>query len=82
VKEVAMTRQVRLWISAVVIMASAVLAASLTIAAHASEERSWGTRHSGQSAVNQIYTNVYLAADIGGDINQVGGGAVFSRLVG
>jgi hypothetical protein len=75
VKEVAMTRQVRLWITAVVIMASAALAAGLTTAAHASEERSRGTGHNGQSAVNQTYTYVYLA-----DFNKVGGGPVFSRL--
>jgi hypothetical protein len=76
VKEIAMTRRVRLWISAVVIMASAALAAGLTAAVHASEERSWGTGHSGQAAVNQAYTD----ADLAGSINQIGGGAVFNRL--
>lgn len=73
-----MTRRVRLWITAVVIMASAALAAGLTITAvHASKERSWGTGHSGQSTVNQTYTYVYLA-----DFNKVSGGPVFSRLAG
>jgi hypothetical protein len=78
VKEVAMTRQVRLWITAVVIMASAALTAALTTAAHASEERSQGTGHSSQAAVNQPYTLAHLADEF----NKVGGGPVFSRLVG
>jgi len=77
-----MTRRVRLWVSAVVIMASAALAASLITAVNASEERSWGTGHSGPSAVNPPHTYAYLAADINGAINQVGGGPVFSRLAG
>jgi hypothetical protein len=55
-----MTRRVRLWITAVVIAASAALMAGLTTAAHASEERSRGTGHSGQEAVNQAYTHVHL----------------------
>ena len=55
-----MTRRVRLLITAVVIMASAALAVGLTTAAHAGEERSRGTGHGGQAAVNQTYTDVHL----------------------
>jgi hypothetical protein len=73
-----MTRRVRLLITAVVIMASAALAVGLTTAAHASEERSRGTGHSGQAAVNQPYTRVHLSAEF----NKVAGGPVFSRLAG
>ena len=56
-----MTRRVRLWITAVVITASAALRVGLTIAAHASEGRSRGTGHSGQTVVNQPYPHVHLA---------------------
>jgi len=71
-----MTRGVRLWVTAVVITASATLTAGLTTAAHAGEERSLGTGPSGQSAANQPYTHLHLVDSI----NQVGGGPVFSRL--
>jgi hypothetical protein len=55
-----MTRRVRLWITAVVITASAALIVGLTIAAHASEERNRGTGHGDQTVVNQPYTHVHL----------------------
>ena len=55
-----MTRRVRLWITAIVVTASAALAAGLTTAAHASEEPSRGTGHSGQAAANKIFTHVHL----------------------
>jgi hypothetical protein len=79
VKEVAMILRVRLWITAIVIMASAALTAAATTAAHAGEERSQGTGHSGQAA----YAHVHLAdAVAGAEFNQVAGGPVFSRLAG